>query len=225
MIPWVLLDSTTTPDGKGELTLYQRKDEFSIRINHHELMNSRVHGSEEALAELSCAKTYCRRGAKVLIGGLGMGFTAAAALRHLSVDADITVAELIPAVVEWNRTHLGILASHPLKDKRINVRELDVADLIRVVKSHYDIIMLDIDNGPDALTQPENSWIYSKEGLRATLKSLRPGGVLAVWSIEPCQAFTTRLQQVGYSVEEKRVNARGSQGGGRHTIWVAQRPI
>jgi len=223
MIPWVLLDSTPTPDKSGELCLYQRDDEFSIRINNQELMNSRAHGSEEALAEFSCAKVARIRDPKVLIGGLGMGFTTAAALRHLGVEALVTIAELIPSVVNWNREYLGRLSGHPLRDKRISIRELDVASLIKIARESYDVIMLDVDNGPDALTQPENTWLYSAEGLQANLRALRSGGVLAVWSAKPSSEFTRKLKKTGFKVEEKQARARGAQGGSKHTIWLAQK--
>lgn len=223
MIPWELLDSTPTPDKTGELCLYRRDNEFSIRINNQELMNSRAYSSEEALAELSCVKVTHLRDPKVLIGGLGMGFTTAAALRHLRVDANVTIAELVPSVVKWNREYLGHLSGHPLRDKRISIRELDVTNMIKIAKSSYDVIMLDVDNGPDALTQPENSKLYSAEGLQAIKKALRPGGVLAVWSAKPSREFTKRLQQAGFKVTEEQARARGSKGGGKHTIWLGQR--
>jgi len=223
MIPWKLLDSTPTPDQSGELCLHQRDNEFSIRINNQELMNSRAYSSEEALAELSCAKVAHPREPKVLIGGLGMGFTTAAALRHLGVGAQVTVAELVPAVVRWNREYLGNLSGHPLRDKRIKIRELDVTNLIKIANGSYDVIMLDVDNGPDALTQPENSKLYSAEGLQATMKALRPGGVLAVWSAKPSQEFTRQLKKTGFKVEEKQVRARGAKGAGKHTIWLGIR--
>ena len=223
MIPWELLDSTLTPDQASELRLYQRDEEFSIRVNNHELMNSRIHGSEEALAELSCRKISHLRYPKVLIGGLGMGFTTAAALRHLGVDAQVTIAELVPKVVEWNREHMGDLTGNPLRDIRIKIREQDVAKLIQTVENFYDVIMLDVDNGPDALTQPENDKLYSAGGLQAIMSALRPAGVLAVWSIQPCNKFTRRLKKAGFKVEEVKARARGAKGGGEHVIWLAQK--
>ncbi|HKJ04877.1 MAG TPA: MnmC family methyltransferase [Geopsychrobacteraceae bacterium] len=223
MIPWELLDSTPTPDQTGELCLYRRDDEFSIRINNQELMNSRAHSSEEALAELSCRKISHLRYPKVLIGGLGMGFTTATALRHLGVEAQVTIAELVPAVVEWNREYLGELTGHPLRDIRIKIREQDVAKLIQTVEDFYDVIILDVDNGPDGLTQPGNSRLYSMTGLHAIKKALRPNGVLAVWSAKPSREFTQRLKKAGFKVEEEKARARGSKGGGKHVIWLAQR--
>lgn len=223
MIPWKHLDSADIPNDAGQLHLYQRDEEFSIRINNLELMNSRAHGSEEKLAELGCAAFNTRNQPRVLIGGLGMGFTAAAALCHLGVDAQVEVAELLPAVVRWNREHIGHLAGHPLKDPRTRIREIDVAAIIKTSTQCYDAILLDVDNGPDGLTQKENDWLYANAGLRAAQRALKPGGILAVWSAAPSKAFTDRLRKVGFKVQEEQTSARGKGKGGRHTIWLATR--
>lgn len=166
MIPWVLLDTVQVPGDGGELSLHQRGDEFSIRVKGHgELMNSRVHGSEDALAELSCARLADNPKPRLLIGGLGMGFTLAAALNHVSKQAQVDVAELVPAVVEWNKGALGAHAAYPLKDPRVTVIEQDVALVLKNTQQAYDAILLDVDNGPEGLTRKENDRLYSINGL------------------------------------------------------------
>jgi spermidine synthase len=223
MIPWELLDSVQVPGNSGELRLYKRGREFSIRVNGCELMNSSAHGSEDALAELACAKAAGRPNPKVLIGGLGMGYTLAAALNRLGPKARVVVAELASAVIEWNRNHLAGLAGHPLQDTRVTIREADVARVLKEKRCDYDVILLDIDNGPEGLTRKSNDWLYSREGLEAALAALRPEGVLAVWSVSSDRSFTRRLKQAGFEVKEVSAYARGSRGGGRHTIWIAVR--
>ena len=220
---WTLLDSVQAPGDGEHLRLLQRDTEFSIRVGNQELMNSRAYGSEQALAELACTRIAQRPAARVLIGGLGMGYTLAAALSGLNADAQIVVAELVPAVVVWNRGLIGHLASHPLNDSRVQVRELDVAKIIRKETRAYDAILLDVDNGPEGLTRKENDWLYELNGLNAAFAALRVGGVLAVWSAGYDPAFTQRLVKVGFDAEEKRVRARGASGGARHIIWMATR--
>ena len=224
MIPWVLLGETrVAADGK-RLSLYQRDSEFSIRLGGGggELMNSRSHGSEEKLAELACARlTKCDE-PHVLIGGLGMGFTLAAALRQLGAAARLTVSELVPEVVAWNRGPLGALAGHPLLDPRVQVCEGNVARMIMAQTQAYDAILLDVDNGPEGLTHADNDRLYGCEGLSAAYAALRPGGVLAVWSAGRDPVFAGRLLKAGFEVEEVKVRARGSKGA-RHMIWLAQR--
>lgn len=222
MIPRILLDKAQVPGNGGELRLYQRGDEFSISIaGRGELMNSRVHGSEDALAEHTCALLADRSSARLLIGGLGMGFTLAAALRHVGEKAQVVVAELVPAVVAWNRGPLGKFAKHPLQDPRVSVREGDVSRLIKEGRQAYDAILLDVDNGPEGLTRKQNDWLYSINGLTAAYEALRPGGVLAVWSAGVAQEFMQRLRKVGFEVDEVRVRAHGSKGA-RHIIWLAR---
>ena len=223
MIRWTLLDSVQAPGDGEHLRLLQRDTEFSIRVGNQELMNSRVFGSEQALAELACTRIADRPTARVLIGGLGMGYTLAAALGALNADAQIVIAELVPAVVVWNRGLIGHLTGHPLNDTRVQVRELDVAKLLRKETRAYDAILLDVDNGPEGLTRKENDWLYELNGLNAAYAALRPGGVLAVWSAGYDPTFTQRLVKVGFDAEEKRVRARGAAGGARHIIWVATR--
>jgi len=225
MTPWVLLDSAQVPGNGGELHLYQRGDEFSIKIvGRGELMNSRVHGSEEALAEHTCARLVGCSNPRLLIGGLGMGFTLAAALRRLGDQAQVVVAELVPAVVTWNRGLLGEPAAHRLQDPRVIVQEKDVARLIKAEQQAYDAILLDVDNGPEGLTRKKNNWLYSVSGLNAAYAALRPQGVLAVWSAGPAPEFLQRLRKVGFEVDEMRVRAHGSKGA-RHIIWFARRVV
>ncbi len=224
MTPWKLLDRAPVPGGEGELMLYQRGEEFSIRVTGHgELMNSRAHGSEDALAQLACARLAGRAHPRVLIGGLGMGFTLAAALRELGPDAEVVVAELVPAVVAWNRGALGAQAGHPLLDARASVQEIDVARLLRSQRDTFDAILLDVDNGPEGLTRDANDWLYSNGGLAAAFAALRAGGILAVWSAGSDSDFSDRLRRAGFDAEEIRVRARISKGA-RHTIWLARRP-
>jgi len=223
MTPWTLLDSAQVPGNGGELRLYQRGDEFSIKIvGRGELMNSRVHGSEDALAEHTCARLMQGIKPRLLIGGLGMGFTLAAALRHVGEQGQVVVAELVPAVVAWNRGPLGEPAGHPLDDPRVTVREADVARVIKAEQQAYDAILLDVDNGPEGLTRRENDWLYGINGLNAAYAALRPQGVLAVWSAGPDQDFLQRLRKVGFEVEEVVVRAHGCKGA-RHIIWFARR--
>ncbi|WP_342358850.1 hypothetical protein [Terrarubrum flagellatum] len=219
MIPWVLLDSAKTPDG-GELRLLQRGDEFSIRAGTAELMNSRQHGSEEALARLACERIGNRSRAQILIGGLGMGFTLAATLAALKPDARVTVAELVPAVVAWARGPLATLFGGSLEDPRVDIRVEDVGRTLKAARASYDAILLDVDNGPEALTQDSNDALYELAGLSIAKSALRPGGVLAVWSSHPDRDFTGRLRLAGFAVEEKRTRAREGKGA-RHTIWLA----
>lgn len=225
MTPWILLDSAAVPGNDGELRLYRRNDEFSIKVvGGSELMNSRVHGSEQALAEQTCARLADSVKPRLLIGGLGMGFTLAAALRHVGDQARVVVAELVPAVVEWNRGLLGECAGHPLQDPRVTVREGDVARVLKAGQQAYDAILLDVDNGPEGLTRRQNDWLYGMDGLNAAYAALRPRGVLAVWSAGPDPAFLQRLRKVGFKVDEVRVRAHGSKGA-RHIIWFARRGV
>jgi len=223
MIPWKLLSTTTTPDKKGELKLFERDGDYSIQVDGQELMNSRMFGSEKKLAELSCCEIAHRKKAAVLIGGLGMGYTLSAALETLSPDADIIVSELIPAVVEWNREVLGGLADHPLKDARVSVRVEDVVPIIKNSKSAFDAILLDVDNGPDSLTHEGNDRLYSLTGLTMIKRALRPGGVVAIWSASADTAFTQKLMRASFQVTEKRVRARINNKGPMHTIWIAKK--
>lgn len=222
MIPWIQLDSASIPGGREELRLKRRGSEFSIMLGANELMNSRLSGSEEALANLVCAKIVGRRRANVLIGGLGMGFTLRAALAGLSPDAAVDVAELVPAVVAWAHGPMAELFGGCLDDPRVDIRETDVTDLIASGKSAYDAILLDVDNGPDGLSRSENDRLYSLAGLAAAHVALTSGGVLAVWSAHPDRGFAARLKRAGFNVEEVNTRARGKRGA-RHVIWLATR--
>jgi spermidine synthase len=221
MIPWSHLDTAEMPDGGGELRLMQRGAEFSIMLGANELMNSRLSGSEEALATLSCEKIQDRRQPRILIGGLGMGFTLRATLAALGNDAQITVAELVPAVIAWARGPMAPVFGNCLDDPRVDICEADVGYLIRSEKAGFDAILLDVDNGPEGLTRKANDDIYSAQGLRAAHAALRPGGLLAVWSSGPNREFTRRLTKTGFAVDEVKVRANGKRGGARHVIWIA----
>lgn len=222
MIPWMLIDTATLPASSETLSLYRRGDEFSIRGDGFELMNSRRHGSEVALAQMACQRISGHQRPRILIGGLGMGYTLAAALEELDADSSVVVAELVPAVVQWNRGPLAHLAGNPLADGRAAVREIDIAEDLKSSRAKYDAILLDVDNGPDGLTRKANDWLYSNSGLKAAFKALRFGGILAVWSAASDRSFTQRLRRIGLQVEEVWVPARGRKGG-RHTIWLATR--
>jgi len=222
MTPYTLID--TASDRGATLRLYQRGEEFSIRVDKQgELMNSLTHHSEDVLAELACEQIAGRENAHLLVGGLGMGFTLAAALSHTGPTARVTVAELVPAVVRWNRDHLGGIAGFPLDDKRVQVVEQDVGKVMHAHKNGFDAIMLDVDNGPDGFTREDNDALYGLRGLNNAYEALRPGGVLTVWSAAPDTAFTQRMMKVGFDVEQRHVRAHAAQRGVRHTIWIGVR--
>lgn len=222
MIPWTLVDTATIPGG-GEMRLMRRGLEFSIRLDGNELMNSRLSGSEQALAIFTCELIATRNRARLLIGGLGMGFTLRAALNKLPQDAHIDVAELVPAVIAWARGPMAEIFGQSLSDRRVHLRQIDVAAMIAADAATYDAILLDVDNGPDGLSRARNDALYDLPGLSAAHTALRAGGVLAVWSSAPDSGFTLRLRQAGFGVEEKRVRANASRGGARHVIWLATR--
>jgi spermidine synthase len=222
MIPWVHLDIAMVPSGNGELRLMQRGAEFSIMAGSTLLMNSRTGGSETMLAELACERLHGRRNSRILIGGYGMGFTLRAALAGLGIDTQIIVAELVPAVMEWARGSMAALTADSLSDKRVKIHEGDVGGLIASERVGFDAILLDVDNGPDALSRPANNGLYDIHGLVAARKALRPNGLLLVWSAAPNREFANRLSRAGFAVEE--IKARANKGRGvRHIIWVATR--
>ena len=221
MLPWIPIDTAPIPGG-GELRLKQRGEEFSIMLGDNELMNSRLSGSEEALATLSAARISPNVAPKILIGGLGMGFTLRAALKALPPSARVEVAELVPAVIAWARGPMAKVFAGSLNDSRVTIREGDVGQMIRSGAA-YDSILLDVDNGPDGLTRKANDGLYDAPGLAAARKALKPGGVLAVWSSGPDEDFSRRLRKAGFAVEEVRVRA-GRSRGARHVIWLAIRP-
>ena len=193
MKPWNLIGRAQTPGRGAELVLYQRDTEFSLQADNMELMNSRVYGSEEAMAILGCQNLAKRPRVRVLIGGLGMGYSVRTALDILREDARVVVAELVPAVIEWNRGVLADLAGRPLDDRRTELHEADVAQLITAARGDYDAIMLDVDNGAEAMVLESNNWLYSLPGLTASYAALRRGGVLAIWSAGSQPPFVRRL--------------------------------
>lgn len=205
---FVLLDTTPIPDNGGALCLFEYGDDFVIKIqggDGGQLMNTRMHGSEDALAEIPCKKVASRLNPRVLIGGLGMGFTLASALKHLGKNGEVVVAELVPGVVEWNRGALGEKSGNPLRDPRAKVVIQDVAQVLKSEPQGFDAIMLDVDNGPEGLTQKANSWLYSAGGLAACAQALRPqrciGGVVG-----------QRRRRLQRQVAQSRFQGRRGQG-------------
>lgn len=224
MKPTRILDCVATPDGR-ELVLYQRSDTFTIQIDNHDLMLSRTHGSEEDLSRLALDALGDHPAPRVLVGGLGMGFTLRAALDGVAdrPGAQVVVAEVFSAVVTWNRGVLGPLAGRPLDDPRTRVEEGDVGRLLSAEGERFDVILLDVDNGPSALTLESNRRLYTDSGLGRLHRALAPGGVLAVWSATDDPQFVRQLKQNGFSAESHRVRARASGKGGRHVVFVARR--
>ena len=218
---WELLGQTRTPEGE-ELTLTRQGDEYVILASGRSLMSSRMHGSEEALAMFACGRARTLDEPAVLVGGLGMGFTLRATLDLLPPDARVVVAELVPAVVDWNHGPLGHLAGHPLKDKRVVVDVNDVAATLRASPGRFDAVLLDVDNGPTAFTASHNAGLYNDHGLAAARAALKPEGVLAVWSAREDRRFEQRLRYGGFGVTVERVRGRLKKGGPRHTIFLGK---
>jgi spermidine synthase len=221
MIPWEHLDTAQIPDG-GALKLMRRGAELSIMSGSIELMNSRLFGSEKALASLSLARLAGRPKLRILIGGLGMGFTLRAALAELPADAGVVVSELVPAVVKWARGPMATVFQGCLDDPRVIIREADVADVIGEARAAFDAILLDVDNGPGGLNREANDGLYSVGGLNRAKRALKPGGVLSVWSGGQDEAFTRRLRGAGWDAEAVPVRATGGRRGARHVIWIAR---
>ena len=220
MKAWELLGETRTPDG-SDVRLMRQDEEYVICVDGRTLMSSRRHGSEEALATLACRHLQSVEEPRVLIGGLGMGFTLRATLDVLPPAATVTVVELLPAVVEWNRHPLGALAGHPLDDARVRIELADVGlTLRRSDPSRFDAILLDVDNGPAAFTAPGNVGLYDNAGVAAARAALDAGGVLAVWSAREDRKFEQRLRHYGFAVQVARVRARLKKGGSRHVVFV-----
>lgn len=219
MRPWELLGQTRTPDGE-DMSLTHQGSEYVILASGKPLMSSRMHGSEEALAALGCAEARTREEPCVLVGGLGMGFTLRATLDLLPPGATVVVAELVPAVVEWNRGPLGPLANHPLDDPRVEIALGDVADVLRASRRRFDAVLLDVDNGPAAFTATHNTRLYDDAGLTAARGALKEDGVLAVWSAWGDRRFEQRLKHGGFAVQVERVRGRLKKGGPRHTIFL-----
>jgi spermidine synthase len=211
---------TARIEGGSEFVLARHDEEWIVRVDGRVLMSSRMHDSEEALAEHALERSDDPEA--VLVGGLGLGFTLRAVLDRVADDAKVTVAELVPELVGWNRTHLAELHDHSLDDPRCEVVVGDVFDHIKRSPKTYDVILLDVDNGPVALSSAKNQRLYSEYGVRACHQALRSGGILAVWSSGPNARFERRLASAGFDVEVLRVAARkGSRA--RHVIFMAER--
>jgi spermidine synthase len=223
MIPWLFLGSAAVPGG-GEMTLKRRGAEFSIKLDGFELMNSRLSGSEEAMATLAAERLAGKARPAVLIGGLGMGFTLRAALAAFSPTARLVVAELVPAVVGWAKAEMAEVFDGCLDDNRVEIRIGDVGAIMAEKPAAYDAILLDVDNGPDGLTRAGNDELYTLKGLAMAQRALRPGGLLVIWSAGPDERFAARLSRAGYRVDEVRVKAHRASRGARHVLWLATRP-
>jgi spermidine synthase len=221
MRPYERLDSATAPDGT-ELTLFRHDGAYTIRVGGVELMSTRRRHSEERFAELACAPLRDRAGARVLVGGLGFGFTLRAALGTLADDARVTAVELVEAVIRWNQRPDYGLGGDALRDPRVELRHADVADVLREAPARYDAILLDVDNGAAPLTNAGNARLYRDVGIREALAALRPGGRLAYWSADDDPAFERALRRIGLEVDVTRVRAHATSGG-RHTLYVARR--
>jgi spermidine synthase len=217
-----ILGETVSPDGTA-LKLTRRDKEYIILANGKSLMSSSMHGSEEALAAFACRRVRTLEEPSVLVGGLGMGFTLRATLDVLPPDATVVVAELLPAVVEWNRGPLGPLAGHPLKDKRVRIEMCDVAVTLRSGTGRFDAVILDVDNGPTAFTASDNSWLYDDRGIAAARAALKTGGVLAVWSAREDHKFEKRLRYGKFDVQVERVRGRLKKGGPHHIIFLGHK--
>jgi len=228
MIPSILLGTANIPNDGGVLRLTQRGNDFSIHLKgvRGELMNSRVHSSELALAELGCAHIQGVKNTRVLVGGLGMGFTLAAALKATSHNSEhsseVVVAELVPEVVEWNKGPLGDCAGRPLDDNRVVVHLGDVAELFKSKQTTWDAVLLDVDNGPEGFTHTDNNNLYSMDSLHAIRQTLRPKGMLAIWSAWHDLKFTQQLKKARFNVDVKTVRAHKGKGS-RHTIYLARK--
>ena len=221
MKPWETLGEALAPDGT-RFTLARRDTEYVILTNGQLLMTSRMHASEETLATVACEALGPRPNLRVLIGGLGMGYTLRRALDALPADASVVVAEIMPIVVSWNEGPLGPLAGHPLRDPRVSVDVRDIAETLRLNRGGFDAIMLDVDNGADAIAVASNRSLYGPRGIRALRDALRPGGVLTVWSDADDKPFGRLLRAAGFTVEMRRVRARDRAKGPKHTIFIAR---
>jgi spermidine synthase len=222
MQPRELIGTAHVPGGE-DLRLFRRGNDFMIVLDRNELMNSRMSGSEEALAEMTCERLGNAKAPHILIGGYGMGFTLRAAQTKLGPNAKLTVAELVPEIIAWARGPMAALADGCLDDPRVNLVQDDVAAVIAEGRQSYDAILLDVDNGPDGLVRQANNRLYSRDGLAAAMQALKPGGILAIWSAASDDAFARRLRSAGFAVDEVAVRARTNGKGPRHVIWFASR--
>ena len=216
-----LLATAQVPGGE-ELRLFRRDRDYMIVLDRNELMNSRMSGSEEQLATLTCARLKNQTNPRLLIGGYGMGFTLRAALGVLPAQASVVVAELVPEIVAWARGPMAELTAGCLDDPRVTVVEDDVAAVIAAARGSYDAILLDVDNGPDGLTRAGNDGLYSASGLAAAKAALVRGGILAIWSAGDDSSFTRRLNANGFAANPIRVRARSNGKGAQHTIWLTE---
>lgn len=216
--PWEILGEARTPDG-ALMTLTRRDREFFLLADGKSLMTSAMRGSEEELSALGCVRSRKLQSPCALVGGLGMGFTLRAMLDQLPAKATVVVAELMPAVVEWNRVHLGQLTQHPLRDPRVQVDVRDVAEVMRSSPGTFDTIVLDVDNGPTAFTTSANNSLYDNEGVALGKAALRPNGVYCVWSAWDDRRFEHRLRHYGFTTSTHHVRARLKKGGPMHTIF------
>ncbi|MGE0593233.1 MAG: hypothetical protein AB7G23_13410 [Vicinamibacterales bacterium] len=224
MKPWEVIGRTHTPDGT-ELTLHQHPSGFVIMANGQSLMTSRSHDSEDALAALGCRLARALPRPQVLVGGLGMGFTLRAVLDLMPAAAEVVVVELVPEVVSWNRGPLGPLAGHPLDDPRVRLEMADVTAYLRAHPATFDAVLLDVDNGSDALIFEGNAGLYGAAGLAAAGRALRPAGVLAVWAAGEDRSFVRRLRAAGLQVRAERLRSRLEGGRSRHVVYVAQSAV
>ena len=223
MIPWKVLDTAKVPGGNEVLRLKQRGAEFVIMLGDNQLMSNRLSATEQALATIACDALRAAKQPRILIGGLGMGFTLRAALKIMGPHARIEVAELVPEVVKWARGPMAEIFEGSLDDPRTKIHVKDVGELMRAAKLTYDAILLDVDNGPEGLSREANDALYDDKGLRAAHAALRPGGVLAIWSSAPHAGFSARLHKTKFAVKEIAVRAKGPRGGAQHLIWTATR--
>lgn len=220
VIPWQVVEQAASPDGTP-LVLVRRGDEWEVRAGGYTLMSSRTHASEEALAEIAFElRPHARR---VLVGGLGLGFTLRATLDRLPKGGRVVVAELSQALVDWHGVHVAALAGRPLRDPRVELRVRDVGDVIQSQAGAYDAVLLDVDNGPAALVHDANARLYSDAGIRAAFASLVPGGVLTVWATRPDEEYVRRLRRAGFEASTRTVRARPGRGT-RHIVFVAVKP-
>ncbi|MEE8425075.1 MAG: hypothetical protein V3S11_04570 [Elusimicrobiota bacterium] len=226
MAGWDIVQTARVPSGGAKLTLYKKDEEYSIWIENTELMSSHAHESEDELAHVALKDPKLNPRPHVLIGGLGMGYTLAAALKALPEGGKIRVAELIPEIIDWNRGPLAHFAGRPLEDKRVDVQRVEVGRLLQTQLEEYDVILLDVDNGPEGLVRGGNDWLYTEEGLESSHTALKPGGILAVWSAFRDPAFYMRLKKVGFrDVRQVRVKITPNDHGDEHLIWLGRREI
>ncbi|MCX8277037.1 MAG: hypothetical protein OTJ43_02045 [Dehalococcoidia bacterium] len=220
MKPWITVGEALSPDGT-RLELVEHDGEYIIRADDLPLMSTRMHFSEIELARLVCNKL--RPGAKVMIGGLGLGYTLRAALDLIPKDGKAVQVELVPEVIEWNKGPLAQFAEHPLDDKRTELVQNDVSKVIKNARNEYDSIMLDIDNGPSPLVSERNAWLYTDHGLGAIRSALKNGGRVAIWSADDEPRFVSRMKRNGFRAQKHEIQAHKGKGGIRHLIFTGRK--